>query len=140
MLTLLEPRRYISILKLKNATTRTRLKTKYTKYTVAYRACYTHFLAGYILISIATYNFRCLCKTLHNLQEQLLETSKLKTRLCHRLVIKNNSKLKLLGNKQPQYASLLNKVFVFSVTLLDLGKYFCKRETFLQYIIANMKV
>ena len=72
--------------------------------------------------------------------EQLLETSKLKTRLCHRLVIKNNSKLKLLGNKQPQYASLLNKVFVFSVTLLDLGKYFCKRETFLQYIIVNMKV
>ena len=66
---LLEPRRYISILKLKNATTRTRLKTKYTKYTVAYRACYTHFLDGYILISIAIYNFRCLGKTLHNLQE-----------------------------------------------------------------------
>ena len=42
--------------------------------------------------------------------------------------------------KQPQYASLLNKVFIFSVILLHLGKYFCKHETFLQYITANIKV
>ena len=61
--------------------------------------------------------------------KQLLETSESKTKLCHRLVIK-------MKCKQPQYVSLLNKVFIFSVILLHLAKYFCKR----QYIIANMKV
>ena len=41
--------------------------------------------------------------------------------------------------KQPQYASLLDKVFIFSVILLYLTKYFCKSEIFLEYIVANMK-
>ena len=41
--------------------------------------------------------------------------------------------------KRPQYALLMNKVFIFSVILLYLTNYFCKHETFLQYIFANMK-
>ena len=51
--------------------------------------------------------------------EQLLETSELKTRMCHRLV---------------------NKVFIFSVILRYLTKCFFKYEIFLEYIVANMKV
>ena len=71
--------------------------------------------------------------------EQLLETSDLKTGMCHRLVIKikfiNQSSL-----QKPQYALLLNNVFIFSVLLLYLTKYFYKHEAFLEYIVANMKV
>ena len=48
-------------------------------------------------------------------------------------------KSKFLEN-QPQYTALLNKVFIFSLIFLYLAKYFWKHETFLQYIIANMKV
>ena len=44
--------------------------------------------------------------------EQLLETGELKTRMCHRLVIKWKSKIKV-PCKERQYASLLSKVFTF---------------------------
>ena len=65
--------------------------------------------------------------------EQLLETSELKTRLCHRFAIK-------VPWKQPEYAALLNKVFIFNVILISLTKYFGKHEIFLQYITASMKI
>ena len=71
--------------------------------------------------------------------EQLLEKSELKTRLCHRLVIK--MKFKSQSSLQTtQYVSLLNKVFAFSVILLYLKKPFCKHEIFWQYIVANIEV
>ena len=71
--------------------------------------------------------------------EQFLEKSELKTRLCHRLVMKMKSKIKVLC-KQLQHALLLNKVLIFSVILLYLTKYFCKNEIFVKYIVANMKI
>ena len=71
--------------------------------------------------------------------EQLLKTSELKTRVRHRNVIKMKFKNQF-PCKQPQYTSLLNKVFLFSVILFYLTKYFCKHEIFLQCIVANMKV
>ena len=71
--------------------------------------------------------------------EQLLETSELKIRLCDRLVIKMKFKNQSSLQTSPS-ASLLNKGFIFSVILLYLGKYFCKHQILLQYIIANMKV
>ena len=60
--------------------------------------------------------------------EQLLETSELKIRLCHRRVINRSFKFPY---KETQYASLLNKVFFFSVILLQFVKYFCYYEFFL---------
>ena len=70
---------------------------------------------------------------------QLIETGALKTRMCHRLELKLNSKIKV-PCKQPQYASLLRKVLIFSVTLFYLTKYFRKNEIFLEHIFASMKV
>ena len=71
--------------------------------------------------------------------EQFLEKSELKTGLCHRLVMKMKSKIKVLC-KQLQHALLLYKVHIFSVILHYLTKYFCKNEIFVQYIVANMKI
>ena len=71
--------------------------------------------------------------------EHLLEASELKTRMCHRLVIEMKFKIKV-PCKQPQYASLLNKVLIFSVFFLYLTKCFFKHEIFLEYIVANMKL
>ena len=71
--------------------------------------------------------------------EQLLEKSELKTRLCHRLVMKMKFK-KQVPCKQLQHTSMLNKLFMFRIILLYLTKYFCKHEIFLQFIMANMKV
>ena len=71
--------------------------------------------------------------------KQLLETSELKTRVCHRLIIKMNSR-NYVSCKQPQYASLLNTVIIFELILLYLTKCFCKHEIFLEYIVAIMKV
>ena len=52
---------------------------------------------------------------------------------------KRNSKIRVPW-KQPQYATLLDKVSSFSVILLYLAKYFCKHKIVLQYITANMEV
>ena len=72
--------------------------------------------------------------------EQLLETGKIKTDCVSQTYNQNEiQKLQFLANK-PQYASLLSKVFIFSVILLYLTKYFYKNEIFLEYTITNMKV
>ena len=53
---------------------------------------------------------------------------------CNQNVIQKSKFLQ----KNPN--TLLNKVFIFSVILLYLAKYFCKHEMLLQYITVNMKV
>ena len=73
--------------------------------------------------------------------KQLLETSELKANVSQTCNKNEIQKLSLkVTCKQPQYPSLLSKVFIFSVILRYLTKYFCKHEIFLEYIVANMKV
>ena len=71
--------------------------------------------------------------------EKLLETSELKTSLCHRNVIKMKFKNQSSVQTTPIHFTVELSVHFYWI-LFYLTKYFCKHEIFLQYIIANMKL